>query len=134
MVRLTTLWALVAAGLYCLAYLVFGRDIIAAFTNLEAVRQAAGAHVLWLVFMPVISVWSYQLDGIFIGATETRAMMLTMLVALLAYGTALALLVPVHGNHGLWAAMAVFLASRGVGLALFYPRLARNVAPAFGSR
>ena len=133
-VRLTTLWAMVAAGLYCLGYFAFGHSIIAAFTDLEAVREAAGAHLIWLAAMPVLSVWSYQLDGIFIGATETRAMMLTMLAALLAYAAALASLVPAFGNHGLWAAMAVFLAARGLGLGLAYPRLARNIASPAGSR
>jgi len=134
MVRLTTRWAMAASALYCLAYFAFGHGIIAAFTNLDPVREAAGAHLVWLAAMPIISVWSYQLDGVFIGATETRAMMLTMLAALLAYGIALALLVPAYGNHGIWAAMAVFLGSRGIGLGLFYPRLARRIGKGIGSR
>lgn len=134
MVRLTTLWAMAAAGLYCLAYFAFGPAIVAAFTDLDAVRRAAEAHLVWLAVMPFISVWSYQLDGVFIGATETRAMMLTMLAALLAYGAALALLAPAYGNHGLWAAMMVFLGGRGLGLGLFYPRLARTIGPDAGSR
>jgi len=72
-------------------------------------------------------VWSYQFDGVFIGATETRAMLLTMIAAFALYAAAVALLAPRFGNDGLWAAMALFLLARGGGLALLYPALARRV-------
>lgn len=126
-VRLTTLWAGLMALGYTAVFALAGETMIAGFTDLAEVRAAAGAHLLWLVAMPVLAVWSYQFDGVFIGATETRAMLLTMIAAFALYAAAVALLAPRFGNDGLWAAMALFLLARGGGLALLYPALARRV-------
>ena len=75
---------------------------------------------------PIAGVWSFQLDGIFIGATRTAEMRLGMLLALAAYLLAWWLMTPWH-NHGLWAALIVSYLARALFLALFYPRLLRSV-------
>ncbi|MNT57999.1 DNA-damage-inducible protein F [compost metagenome] len=54
------------------------------------------------------------MDGIFIGATWSREMRNMMIVALAGYLATLAALVPSFGNHGLWIALNVFLALRGL--------------------
>ena len=78
----------------------------------------------WLVLSPIVSVWSFMLDGVFIGATRTRDMRNAMLVSFVVYIAALAALLPL-GNHGLWAALMVFMTARAVTLAALYPRLER---------
>lgn len=129
MVRATHGWALLLAVCYSLIFLGAGRAIIHGFTDLDTIRAIAITYLPWLIVAPVIAVWSYQYDGIFIGATETRDMMWTMIAAFTLYGVTLYYLVPRFGNHGLWAAMMVFLAARGAGLALCYPSLLRGVKP-----
>lgn len=124
----TTVWAFGLAALYMAVWWIAGAATIDAFTDHESVREAARALLPWIVALPMISVWSYQLDGIFIGATETAAMMWTMAAALLLFLLLVALLVPAFGNAGLWSALAAFLAARGLGLALVYPRLERRAA------
>ena len=64
-----------------------------------------------------------MLDGIFIGATETRAMRNAMLISVAIYVVALAVLVPAFGNHGLWAALMILNAVRALTLGLRYPAL-----------
>jgi MATE family multidrug resistance protein len=64
-----------------------------------------------------------MLDGIFIGATETRALRNAMLVSVAVYAAALAVLLPAFGNHGLWASLMILNATRGVTLGLRYPAL-----------
>lgn len=76
--------------------------------------------------MPAVAVWSFQLDGIFIGATLSRdlrnAMLLSFVVFLLtAFPLRLA-----FGNEGLWTAMLLFMAARGVTLARRYPAIDRD--------
>ena len=66
---------------------------------------------------------SWMLDGVFIGATRSRDMRNMMVVSFAIYVIALLVLMPVFGNHGLWAAMMVFFVARGVTLAIKYPAL-----------
>lgn len=125
-VRATSLWAFAAALIYSLVFLPAGPWIVAFFTDIPELRAAAAPYLPWLVLMPVIAVWSYQMDGVFIGATETARMMLTMIMAFALYVLLLSLLAPAYGNHGLWAALMAFLAARGIGLFLCYPGLVRR--------
>lgn len=70
------------------------------------------------------------MDGVFIGATWSSAMRNMMLAAFACYLAALAILVPLLGNHGLWLALNVFLALRGIFLVLRLPALAgRQFSP-----
>ena len=76
---------------------------------------------------PLIAVWSYQLDGIFIGATRTVDMRNGMAVSLVVFLAADWLFRPLLGNHGLWLAMTILWVSRAVVLAVRYPALERAV-------
>jgi len=91
------------------------------------VRATIALYLPWTVASPLISVWSYQLDGIFIGATRGRAMRNAMIASVAFYVVALLLLVPAYGNGGLWTAFLVLMAARGVTLTIAYPRLARTI-------
>lgn len=127
-VRVSTLWALAVAGAYTLLYAAAGPLIIDAMTSLETVRGAAREYLPWLLVSPLLSVWSFQLDGIFIGATRPVEMRNGMLLALAAYLAAAALLVPLWGNHGLWLSLMVFMGARAVTLGLWLPRIERCMA------
>jgi MATE family multidrug resistance protein len=83
----------------------------------------AYAVLIWLTILPVISVWSYQYDGIFIGATASKEMLTTMALAFVLYSVLLVLLVPLFGNHGLWLAFLVMNAVRGLGQAAIWPKV-----------
>ncbi len=127
MVEISTLWAAVLSGAVCLAYFLFGETILALFTDLPEVRAAARSYLPWLALSPIVSVWSFQLDGIFIGATRTGEMRNAMLASLLVFLVSAALLVPLLENHGLWLAFLIFMLARAVTLGCYYPRLERAV-------
>ncbi len=130
MVRLTHGWAVLFAIGYSLLFWGAGKSIIHGFTDLPTIRLVAETYLPWLIAAPLVAVWSYQYDGIFIGATEAGIMMWGMIAAFTLYALSLLWLVPIYGNHGLWAAMMVFFAARGLGLALFYPLLLQRAVPA----
>lgn len=109
--RQAGLVALVFAAIYAL----FGVHIVALLTSLEELRQVADRYLMWQVVMPLVGVWCYLLDGMFIGATRGREMRNSMALAALGYGLSL-LTLPWLGNHGLWLAVTVFLAMRGLTL------------------
>ena len=67
-------------------------------------------------------------DGIFIGATADARDAHAMLLSVAVYAVALWLLLPAFGNHGLWAALMVLNATRGVTMALFYGRVEAKAA------
>ena len=106
---------------FALIYGLAGEQIIALLTSLPSLQQLADRYLVWQMILPVIGVWCYLLDGMFIGATRGAEMRNSMAVA--AAGFALTLLtVPTLGNHGLWLALTVFLALRGVSLAVIWRR------------
>ncbi|WON76626.1 MATE family efflux transporter DinF [Serratia sp. UGAL515B_01] len=105
---------LVACG-FAVIYLLAGQQIVAALTSLPELRALAGHYLPWQVVLPLVGVWCYLLDGMFIGATRGTEMRNSMAVAAIGYGVTL-LTLPVLGNHGLWLALTVFLALRGIVL------------------
>ncbi|MEZ5477867.1 MAG: MATE family efflux transporter [Thiolinea sp.] len=126
-IRAGTEWALlVAVGISGL-YALFGEAIIGLMTTLPGVLELAGQYRGWLVLAPLAAVWSYLLDGVYIGATQTRLMRNTVGWALLVYMAASWVLVPLGGNHALWGALLLFLLLRGVGLAVYFPGLVREL-------
>jgi len=126
-VRVTTIWALIVAGLFTVLYAVLGTSIISVITGIEPVRLAAADYLIWLLVSPVLSVWSYQLDGIFIGATRSVEMRNGMVLSLLVYLLAIWLFVPLLGNHGLWLSLMIFMVTRAITLGLWYPRIERSM-------
>jgi MATE family multidrug resistance protein len=74
-----------------------------------------------------VAVWCFLFDGVCIGATAAAAMMVTMGLAFLVYLVLLQPLTAAWGLHGLWGAVLVFMGVRGVGQALWYPRLERRL-------
>ncbi|MCH7795522.1 MAG: MATE family efflux transporter [Proteobacteria bacterium] len=126
-VRAATIWGFGAAVLVALAYAALGPALIELFTVLPEVRTTAEAFLPWMILSPLVSVWSFLLDGIFIGATRTGAMRNAMALSLGAYLGACWLLIPALGNHGLWLAFTVFMAARAITLAVVYPRLLRDI-------
>lgn len=126
-VRASTVCAAAVAVVYCLVYAAFGDSIVALITGIDAVRETAGQYLPWLIVTPMVSVWSFQLDGIFIGTTRTVAMRNAMLVSLAVFLVAVWIFVPLWQNHGLWAALMVFMAIRAVTLAVVYPGIVRDL-------
>ena len=127
-VVVSTLWAAATALVFAAAYALAGHLVVDALTGLPDVRRESYAYLPWLIASPLVSVWSFQLDGIFIGATETRSMRNAMALSFLGYVGALAFLAPAYGNHGLWAALTLFMALRGITLAVRYPAIERRIA------
>ena len=106
-----------------------GPAIIDLMATAPGVRSEARAHLPWLAIDPLIAVASYMFDGIFIGATLTREMRNTMILSVAIHAVAVVVLMPVMGNHGLWAALMVLNGVRGLGMALYYPRAEAAATP-----
>ena len=126
-VRVTGIWALVLASVFTLAYLVFGTVLIDVITDVAAVRETARVYLPWAVIIPIVSVGGFMLDGIFVGATRAAEMRNAMVVSVILYFGAVALLVPTLANHGLWLALTFLSVMRVVTMGIQYPRIERAV-------
>jgi multidrug resistance protein, MATE family len=120
--RSTELAAGTAIGL-ALGVAVFGDFATALLTVHEPVRESASGAMLWCVLYVVTSFAAFQLDGIFIGATRTRAMRNAAFFSLVVFLTLAWLLVPRWGIDGLWLSFIGYVCARAVGLAYYYPSL-----------
>ncbi len=124
-VKLSLQWSAGVAVLFAAIYWIAGPAIISLLTSIESVRASATAYLPWMVASPLLSVWSFAFDGIFVGATRAREMRNTMLLSLGLFAAAWQLLHP-FGNHGLWLAFMVFMSARGISLWIVYRRLDRR--------
>lgn len=121
-VTLTLRWSLYVALISCGIFYAGGPTIIRILTDLPEVVSTAMIYLPWVVALPIVAVWAYLYDGVFVGATRAREMRDIMVIsALLVFLPAWYLLRP-FGNHGLWLALTLFLASRGIGMHYFYRR------------
>lgn len=104
-------------------YLFFGETIIQLMTNIEGVISVAMEYLPWLIAAPLLSVWSYQFDGIYVGAIKTKIMRNTVGISLLLFIALVIVSVPMGGNHALWGSLMLFLLARGVLLFWKFPLL-----------
>jgi MATE family multidrug resistance protein len=121
-VQLSLRWSLYFAAGFCIVYVITGPALVRLLTDLPEVRQTALQYLPWLIVSPVISVWSFLYDGVYVGATRARAMRDIMVVSTLLVFLPAWYLLQDFGNHGLWLAFTLFMASRGIGMHIGYRR------------
>lgn len=126
---LTSFWGGVIVLVLAAVFGVFGGAVIDLMAKAPEVQAAARAYLGYMVLAPVAGLAAWMLDGIFIGATRARDMRNMMAVSLAVYVAAVAALVPVLGNHGLWLALLISFVARGVTLGVRYPALEAGLRP-----
>ncbi len=122
-------WSLLMSLVYLLIFAIAGDTIIGLLTNIDTVRITANIYLPWLIFLPINGVWSYLLDGIFIGATRATEMRDSMLMATFLGFIPAWWLLQSFGNHGIWLAFHVFMIIRALVLGLIFWRMYNK--PAF---
>ncbi len=122
---LSSAWSGAIVVVFALGIAHSGTWVIDLMTTSEDVRAAARQYLPWMVLAPLLGLSAWMLDGIFIGATRTADMRNMMAISCAVYFVAVWALMPVLGNHGLWAALMVSFVARTVTLGLRYPALER---------
>lgn len=112
------IWGLSLGALFALLYILLGTQLLYVFTDQQQVIDVAREYLNWIYLLPLVGAFAYMWDGIYIGATATRPMLIGMLIStLIFFFPAYYGLEPLWGNHSLWAAMWLFMLSRGIFLA-----------------
>lgn len=127
-IRDSTIWAGALAILGTAIFFLAGAFLISLFTTHGDVQAVAVRYLPWLAISPLLGVWCFQLDGIYIGATRTAEMRNGMILSLAGFLLALWLTLPRFGNDGLWLTLMVFYVLRMTTLGLWLPRIDRSLA------
>ncbi|MAZ88837.1 MAG: MATE family efflux transporter [Cellvibrionaceae bacterium] len=113
----TGIWSLTIAAIMSLFFALAQPVLITFFTDIASVQQALQQVFPWIIALPLISVWGYWLDGVFIGLGDSKAMLNTMLLAVFVVFFPVWFITQPWGNHGLWLAFSLLNLARGIGLA-----------------
>ena len=104
-------------------YLIFYKTIINSLTDLDYLRFLSYSYVIWVVIIPPIASFCYQLDGIFIGASQTADMRNCMIISVVLFILFSLYLIENLHNHGIWLALLFFMIIRSLTLNFFYPKI-----------
>ncbi len=119
-VRACLLWSVYSAIALSAAFFLLQQPIINGFTDIDAVRAELVRYFPWLIALPLVAVWSYLFDGVFIGAAKTRVMRDCMIISSVLVYLPVWYATQAWGNHGLWLAFILLMAARGATLAAVY--------------
>ena len=111
-------WSLIASAGFAVLFLFGGHLFIEMQTDIPSVRETAFHYVPYLALLPLIAVWSYLLDGLFIGATRAREMRNAMVISVIV-ALPVAWAMQRLGNHGLWISFLLFMVLRSLTLAAY---------------
>lgn len=125
--RLTTEFALVFGAAFSLAYFAGGAVVIEAFIRDPEARAAALAYLPFCAAVPLLGVAAWQLDGLFIGTTQGRALRNAGLIVAVLYISADLLLRPAFGNAGVWGGFLLMYVLRAASLGAYLPGLLRQM-------
>jgi MATE family multidrug resistance protein len=107
-------WSIVTSVLFCIVFLLLTETFISWITDIEAVRQQAEPYHIYIIIIPLVAIWGFWLDGIFIGASAIKTMRNSMILAVFVGFIPLYFLTKDFGNHGLWWAFIAFLGMRAI--------------------
>ena len=121
------LWGTGVSVVFVGIYLIGWRELLGLFVsdpaNAEAILATAGRYIVWIILIPIASAMPFIMDGIMVGATETRIMRNSMFWATDAYFAIFYAGYPLIGNNALWLAFSLYMFLRGAAQYLLSDRL-----------
>ena len=109
-----------------LLYLIFFKEIINIITDVEILRFISYKHFIWIIVIPPIASFCYQLDGIFIGASQTKEIRNAMIISVASFIVISIHLTKQFGNHGLWFSLFLFMLLRSSTLKFFFNNILKK--------
>ena len=115
-------WGVGMVVLFTAVYVLGGMPFLRLLTDEPGVVEASRSYVWWAYLVPAAGVAAFVWDGIFIGTTQTRGMLISSFVAAVVFFLCVMLLMPKIENHGLWLSMILYLVVRGLIQTIIYLR------------
>ena len=117
-------WGVIMTVVYTAAYYFGANDILHVLSNEQTVIEASEPYLLWVALIPVAGMGAFIWDGVFIGITDSRGMLLSCFVAAIVFAIMLSLFFTTMGNHALWLALLSYLLARGIMQTMLFWRAA----------
>ena len=109
--------------------LILGPVAIGFLTHDPSVQETALTYLPYCALVPIVGFAVWELDGIFIGITRTKAMRNAGIISVVIYIGLHFILTPYFGSHGIWLAFLGYYIARGITLAVAYPGIIRDLQP-----
>ena len=107
-------------------YLLFFKEIINIMTDIEILRFISYQHFVWIIIIPPVAAFCYQLDGIFVGASQTKEIRNAMIISVIGFISASIYLTDHFENHGLWFSLMFFMILRALTLNIYFNKILRK--------
>ena len=107
-------WGAMMTTLFTCIYIIGGMPFLRLLTDEPQVVEASQAYVWWAYLIPAAGVAAFIWDGLFIGTTQTRGMLISSAVAAILFFVTATITMNRMGNHGLWLSMILYLLTRGI--------------------
>ena len=112
--------------LISILYLILFKEIINLLTDVEILRFISYKHFIWIIIIPPLASFCYQLDGIFIGASQTKEMRNAMIISVASFILISIYLTKHFGNHGLWFSLLLFMILRSLTLKIYFNKILKK--------
>ncbi|PWJ40227.1 MATE family efflux transporter [Sediminitomix flava] len=124
LIKKLLIYGTILSLIFSLVYYVFGIDILRLLTSNEKIINQSMPFMKWVILIPIVSFASYVWDGVYIGATAGKEMLITMVLsAIIFFFIPYFILKPEYANHGLWISLLIFLFGRGFLQTIFWKRI-----------
>jgi MATE family multidrug resistance protein len=116
--RYCSVWTFVTAIISIVLYLAGWRELFTAFLGSASAQELADVlavareYLWWIVIIPIFAALPFMLDGVMAGATLTRVMRNTMIVAASIFFGVFFALKDTIGNDALWLAFTLYIVLR----------------------
>ena len=121
------IWGGIIAAVFSSVYAFCGNSFIKLLTNDATVIATAQKYFWWAVAIPVVGVAAFIYDGIFIGITATRGMLISSCISSILFFALYFAFHSMLGNHALWFAFIIYLAMRGLIQNAYFNRYCRII-------
>ena len=116
----------ITALIVSVIYIIFFKQMVNIITDIELLRFISYKHLLWVIIIPPIASFCYQLDGIFIGASQTKEMRNAMIISVISFIIISIYSTKYFGNHGLWFSLLCFMILRSLTLKFYFNKILRK--------
>lgn len=119
-VRLLFIWGMYISVPFAILYTLFPTAFVKIISDNAEIISEIRPYYIYMALIPIITFAAFLWDGIYIGATASKAIRNTMIIsAILVFLPMWYFLMPIYGNHGLWIAFLGFMVARGVSMTFF---------------
>ena len=115
-----------SAVIISILYLIFFKEIIYTITDIEMLRFISFQHIMWVILIPPVACFCYQLDGIFIGASQTKEIRNAMVISVLGFISCSIYLTKYFNNNGIWFSLLLFMVFRSLSLQFYFKNILKN--------